>query len=78
MIAVPPLTPVTTPLLFTVVIPVLLLLQVPPLVVLASVVLLPTHTLAAPVISGTTGVALTVTAFEVTLPHPPKVLITAV
>ena len=55
IVAVPVATPVTTPLLFTVAALVLLLLQVPPPVASVSVVVLPAHTVADPLIAGTTG-----------------------
>ena len=52
MFAVPAATPVTTPVAeFTVAIPVLPLLHVPPLVALLNVVVLPTHTVAVPVVA---------------------------
>jgi hypothetical protein len=64
MVAVPPLTAVTTPVLApTVATAPLLLLQVPPVVVELNVVELPTHTISVPVIAA--GVAPTVNTIVV-------------
>ena len=67
----PDATPVTTPVLeFTVAVAVLLELHTPPDVVLASVVVLPTHTDVVPVIAATTGNALIVTVAVTELVQP--------
>ena len=61
MVAVPPETPVTSPVVLTVATAVALLLHVPPPVVLVSVILLPAHTDEGPEIALTEGLTLTVT-----------------
>ena len=61
--AEPAATPPTTPPLETVAIDVLLLLQVPLPVASVSVVVLPLHTVAVPLMAATVGAAVTVTAF---------------
>lgn len=61
MVAVPAATPVTRPEAETVATLVLEEVQVPPVVALFKVVVPPAHTVAVPVIGGTTGAAVTVT-----------------
>ncbi len=68
----PAAIPVTRPPAFIVAIPVAVLLHVPPVVALASVVVLPTHTVAEPVMVPAEGVALTVAIFVAyTIPQLP-------
>jgi hypothetical protein len=59
MVAVPAETPAMSPVPLTVATPELLLLQVPPVVASATVVLLPAHTAAVPVIADGTGLTVT-------------------
>jgi hypothetical protein len=55
--AVPPDTPLTTPVLPAVATVVLPLLQLPPLAALLRLVLLPTHTVSVPVMDGTVSIS---------------------
>jgi len=73
--AVPAATPDTIPVEPTVATDVLLLLHVPPVAVSARVIVDPTQTLDDPVIAGTVGNGLTVTA-AVTIVVQPKPLVT--
>ncbi len=74
MVAVPAATPVTTPVLPTVAMPVALLLHVPPVVALLSVVVLPTVTVAVPVMVPADGNGLTVITLVVVA--VPQLLVT--
>ncbi len=65
MVAVPAATPLTIPVLPTEATPAAELLHAPPVVALLSVVVLPAHTLAVPVILPALGNALTVTTLVV-------------
>ena len=67
----PPLTPLTVPVVFTVATAVLLLLKAPPADVSVSVMLLPAHSALPPLITPACGNASTVTAWLLTaVPHP--------
>jgi hypothetical protein len=76
MVGLPALTPVTTPVDETVASPILLLLHVPPVVVLARVVVEPTHTFTVPVIAA--GAAFTVIGNTALQPPPIVYVIIAV
>ena len=69
MTVVPKVIPRTTPLVFTIAIAVFALDQVPPVVPLASVTVLPLHTIDGPVMTGLVGSGFTVTVV-VMLPVP--------
>jgi hypothetical protein len=73
MVAVPTVTPVTTPLLLTVAL-LLLLLHAPPLAALDNVMVEPVLTLDEPVIEPALGVGFTVTTAVAEL--PPQLLLT--
>jgi hypothetical protein len=71
MVALPADTPVTTPPLVTVATAVLLLVQLPPVVASARVVVEPVHTVDAPVMVATPGVAFTVIGWVTVVEQPP-------
>ena len=71
-VVIPLTMPVRAP---TVAMPGFALVQLPPVVVLLSVVVVPAHTSALPVIDGSTGMVVTVSC-AVTLAGQPKILVT--
>ena len=75
MVAVPVLTPVTTPPLLTVATAVLLLLHVPPVVALLRVTDEPGQVLLRPVMAATVGVVWMVTVVVAAAVHAPLVTV---